>query len=216
MMGELDALEDQVGRYQRFVGDGACWTDAELTTSNFAELTHYLFGVRPVPPTDEARVFYGQVLCDARPAAYRIEVHQRHVDQRVTALGREMLWSLYRDNALSQDLDDLETQIDRLASDPPSAERAQEVYQQLVNTIDRTQDDMADPRLAWAGKETLDLGKDCAALLQQINESRWTGVNEMRQIQSRPAPASRPSAPLSRRPRPPPPARCSPATATRC
>ena len=184
MMGELDTLEDQVGRYQRFVGDGACWTDAELTTSNFAELTHYLFGVRPVPPTDEARVFYGQVLCDARPAAYQIEVHQRHVDQRVTALGREMLWSLYRDNALSQDLGDLETQIDRLASDPPSAERAQEVYRQLVNTIDRTQDDMADPRLAWAGKETLDLGKDYAALLQQINESRWTGVNEMRQIQS--------------------------------
>jgi type VI secretion system protein ImpL len=184
MMGQLDGLEDQVARYQRFTGEEVCWSDARQTVENFASLTGYLLAVRPRPPTGEARGFLGDVLCEARPAPYSVEVHRGRVDRRADELGRRTLADLFQRNALIEDLQDLETQIGRLSSDPPSPAQARPVYETLVDAIDRTESDLADPRLAWAGKATVDLGNDWTSLLGAISESAWTGYDEARVLQA--------------------------------
>jgi|GEM_PF-2817801 len=182
MMNSLDVLETQAGYYNRYVGADTCWSSNEETVTYFDDLTRYLLETPFSPPTDDAVGFYGQILCDARPTPYDPTTRVTTMDARVEALSARMFSDLYNRNAIINDLSDLESGIDRLAFDPPAPAAAEDRYRELILVIDRTQEDLADPRLAWAGQDTPQLGPSYENLLKSITASRWTGLDTARVV----------------------------------
>lgn len=183
MMASLDRLETHAGYYNRFVGTDTCWSSAQDTVRYFNDLTSDLVGQSFTPPTGDARNFYGQILCDAHPEPYDPLTSVNAMDTRVEELSATMFRDLYTRNAITVDLERLETAIQGLATNPPAPAQAEEVYRDLVQLIDRTQEDLADPRLAWAAQDTPRFGSSYETLLHAVTASRWTGLDTAREIQ---------------------------------
>ncbi len=182
MMDSLDELETQAGYYNRYVGADTCWSSNQETVTYFDDLTRYLLATPFTLPTADAVGFYGQVLCEARPQPYDPTTRVTTMDARVEQLSALMFRNLYTGNAIVLDLAALEAGIARLAADPPAPAAAEARYEELIQLIDRTQEDLADPRLAWAAQDTPQLGPSYDSLLSSITSSRWTGLDTAREV----------------------------------
>ena len=178
MTVELDAVQSDAAVYDRFAA-GPCATRSANWQASFQKLVESFDSrLRADPPTYEAERFYRDALCDAGdgdPFEARPDTLVR-LQERVLFLSRDMRQSLFGGNVLVVDLDSLQRQLDDLSRQAPAPQDAQQVYQTLVSTIDRTSQDLADPRMAWAGKTTLDLGTDYEQLLGSIANSPYLGL----------------------------------------
>lgn len=168
-LGDVTALQDHLVTYGRFVGTGTCLVDEATTLRLFGDLTDYAFDRRPRPPTRDARDFYGQILCDVRPAGLAdLSAAGSVVDQRLDSRFTTLLWQLFHDNVVSRGLADTAACIDYLARTPMSEAEAAVFYGHLVDLIDRTRRDLSRPRVQWIGQSDLELGAPYRALLGDV------------------------------------------------
>ena len=179
MTRQLDGVEANADLYDRFAA-GPCATGRSDWLPSFQKLVAgFDPSLRANPPTLRAEGYYQDVLCDAGGGAPFTPdpVVTGALQERALALGGEMSRGLFgEDNVLVADLDSLQRQLDDLARQAPAPSQANAVYQSLVNTIDRTAKDLADPRVSWAGGTKLDLGAPFESLMGSIAHSPYLGL----------------------------------------
>jgi type VI secretion system protein ImpL len=181
MTGQLGGVEANAGLYDRFAV-GPCATGASDWLASFQKLVAgFDPSLRVQPPTYGAERYYRDVLCalgTGQGAPFTADpATTGRLQERALDLGGEASGSLFNGNVLVVDLDSLQSQLDALARQAPLPSQATQVYTDLLSTIDRTAKDLADPRVAWAGKATLDLGNPFESVLASIGRSPYLGLS---------------------------------------
>jgi type VI secretion system protein ImpL len=192
---ELGAIENDYAIYQRYARtDGTRMPDACAAydvdwQTNLQDLAQSLDPTFQLTiPTYWARSYYEDVLCDLPPLPPTPEAEIRHeatiglLGQRVEEVGSLMLRRLFENNVLVEDLEEMQLGINDLSLRPPPPGRANAVYRELLGTIDRTDDDLALPALAWAGETSFAPAGEYQRLLGAIAQSRFLGDPYAQQI----------------------------------
>ena len=170
----LRELELDGSRYNCF-SPSPCTVAASTPLDNFHRMIASVYRTDMRFPTREAQSFYDDLLRQVRVAPYSDSGHSPPLQGRTLAVSDEMFDRLFEDNVVSRDLTDLSSQINQLTRHTPAAEDVREAYQQLLATIQRTQDDLARPEMAWAGQDKLELGEDFRHWLDTVRSSRLLG-----------------------------------------
>jgi type VI secretion system protein ImpL len=179
-MAQVGALQKNVDRYDFFVSGRCAAGEADWLQDLQKLVDGFDPGIRLDPPTPAARRYYRRILCEAG-ANPRFEADPSYsytadlLKSRVSSLGTTMLGNLFGRHLLAGDLGLLQQQINQLARKPPAPAQAPQTYQELVDRIDRTKEDLGLPTVAWAGKESLRLGPGYQKLLNTIAASRFVG-----------------------------------------
>lgn len=180
----LAELELDVARYGCFTA-APCRVVPEDKLAIFSALVESLFERRLRFPSRAAEDFYGELVEDVRVAPYSAAGHRPALERQVLATGDAMYRRFFDDNVLARDLELLEAQIDRLASQPSTAAELTGTYRQLLATLEKTRDDLARPELAWAGAETLALGEPFDAWLRAVISSDLLGRTTAAELRRR-------------------------------
>lgn len=168
-------VERGIVQYNCFVEARCIATDNDPDEA-FSALAETVYGRTMTPPSLASRGFYSSVLARAKvPTDYQPSTnHAARIRDRAERLGISMLETLYGQNVIVQDLDDLERQIRGIEQTPPVAD-PQAVYQRLLDTIDQAQLDLTRPEIRWMGSGTFDLGPSYNSLIDRIGRSTLLG-----------------------------------------
>jgi type VI secretion system protein ImpL len=181
---QLKALQGDVERYDRFVSGRCVSSEADWLKDLQGLVDNFDRDIQVKPPTASARRYYRHVLCDVEStrgfAADGTALDG--LNERVLYLGNGMFASLYGDHLLVGDLGTMEKQVSSLARTPPPAGSATQTYRDLVSLIDRTKKDLTRPAVAWAGQESLHLGRPYDDLLASVAGSRFLSPDVPKRI----------------------------------
>ncbi len=179
---ELYAYTAATRTAERAINQLNCFVEARcIATENdpaeaFSALATTVYDRRVSPPTLASSSYYSLVLARANvPEAY--QPTGRHVARmrgHAERMGDSMLATLYDKNIIVEDLGELAQQIRAIEQAAPVAE-PQAIYQQLLDTINQTQIDLARPEVRWMGSSTFDLGPSYNSLIDRLNRSELLG-----------------------------------------
>ncbi|HJX29990.1 MAG TPA: type VI secretion protein IcmF/TssM N-terminal domain-containing protein [Thermoanaerobaculia bacterium] len=197
MVRKLGTLENDYAIYHRYARiDGtqmpdACAADEADWQTDLQDLGQSLDPTFQLTiPTYWSRSYYEDVLCDLPPLPPTPEAEIRHqatldlLGSRVEETGSLMLRHLFENNVLVEDLEEMQLGINDLSLRPPPPGRANAVYAELLGTIDRTDEDLALPTLAWAGEESFTPTGKYQNLLGAIAQSPFLGDAYTQQIRA--------------------------------
>jgi len=181
---QLKNLQGDVERYDRFVSGRCVSSEADWLKDLQGLVDDFDRDIQLRPPTSAARRYYRHVLCDVESTRGFVAdgTTLDNLNERVLYLGDGMFASLYGDHILVGDLGSLEKQVSSLSRTPPPAASATQTYRNLVSLIDRTKQDLARPAVAWAGQESLHLGKPYTDLLAAIAGSRFLNPDVSKRV----------------------------------
>jgi type VI secretion system protein ImpL len=181
---QLKGLQTDVERYDRFVSGRCVASEADWLKELQGLVDDFDPDIHLDPPTSSALRYYRHVLCDVESTrGFAADgFTSDRLKNRVLYLGDGMFGNLFGRHVLAVDLDVLQKQINALARTPPPPASATQTYQELVSLIDRTKQDLVRPTVAWAGQESLHLGKPYQDLISSITFSRFLGSTVSQRI----------------------------------
>ncbi len=180
---EFEALESMPSRLAGVRADidrFNCFHAVKCRSANGAlleemrQLVQHVYRMELSPPSRRARRFYGDVLRQVSVERYSPAMHASNLRARVLGLSDRMYDRLFEENALLLDLAELERLIEELY-DVGEGDPAK-LYRRVLQAIERLEEDLRRPQLAWASQDELDLGDEYRAWLQALAASRFLGT----------------------------------------
>ncbi len=177
----LRELERDIDRYNCF-GPDPCSVAAGSELENFQRLIESVYRTKLRFPTRSAQRFYAGLLRDLQVTPYPGTDSRPEIQAQTLALSDAMFDRLFTGNVLNRDLRDLGEQIARVGDRRPATTAGPAVHRLLLDTIERAEKDLARPEVAWAGRETLDLGEAFKSWLTSVQSTRLLGPETAAEI----------------------------------